>query len=193
MLEAQPILAVALFAVFTWSVVRWFRKPNARPQTLAWAAFGGYLVLVAGATLFPIVYESFGEEQLGTLINVVPLRGLLTPGDIARDQAIPNIVLGIPFGFGIFFVFPSIKPWQALAAGLLIFVGVEALQLLESLAFPRSPRTTDVNDVILNLMGVVLGIVGYLGFAAWFRRQDTEGRVGDSSWSDYLRLATADR
>jgi glycopeptide antibiotics resistance protein len=75
-------------------------------------------------------------------------------------------------------------------AGAAFFVGVELLQLLEVMVFPGSPRTTDVNDVILNTAGVVLGILGYVLFADWFQSRDRRQDLGDSTWVEYLRSVT---
>jgi len=80
-----------------------------------------------------------------------------------------NILLTIPFGFGISFI-ARIKPqniiWLAVAVGLTF----EIIQLLISLIVRNSFRSVDINDVILNTIGVLVGyavfrVFGWLYFA----------------------------
>ncbi|MEP7136210.1 MAG: VanZ family protein [Chloroflexota bacterium] len=67
-----------------------------------------------------------------------------------------NILLTIPFGWGISFI-ARIKPrnifWLALAVGFLF----EFVQLIISLAIRSSFRIVDINDVMLNAAGVLIG------------------------------------
>jgi len=67
-----------------------------------------------------------------------------------------NILLTIPFGFGISFVM-QFKPkniiWLALAVGF----AFELTQLIISLLFRTAFRSVDINDLILNAIGVLLG------------------------------------
>lgn len=77
---------------------------------------------------------------------------------------IENIVLTIPFGFGINFLV-RIKPirfvWLAPAVGF----GFEFSQLVISLVFRSGFRTSDINDVMLNAIGVLIGYTLFRVFA----------------------------
>jgi glycopeptide antibiotics resistance protein len=69
---------------------------------------------------------------------------------------IDNILLTIPFGFGINFiarVTPQIVFWLAITVGLIF----EMLQLVISLIIRNPFRSVDINDVLLNATGVLLG------------------------------------
>jgi glycopeptide antibiotics resistance protein len=86
-----------------------------------------------------------------------------------------NILLTIPFGFGISFI-ARVKPknifWLAITVGFTF----EFVQLIISLAVRNSFRTVDINDVILNATGALLGygafrIFGWLYSAVTHRRQ----------------------
>lgn len=86
--------------------------------------------------------------------------------EICLGLAVENILLTVPFGFGISFLV-RLKPKDFLWLGILVGFALEFTQFIISLAF-RSPfRSVDINDVILNAIGVWLGylffrIFGYL-------------------------------
>lgn len=67
-----------------------------------------------------------------------------------------NIFLTVPFGFGISFI-ARINPkrivWLAISVGL----AFEIAQLVIMLIFHASFRAIDINDVIFNAAGVLLG------------------------------------
>ena len=77
---------------------------------------------------------------------------------------VENIVLTIPFGFGINFLV-KIKPknftWLGLAIGFLF----EISQLTISLAFRSGFRSADINDVIFNGAGVLIGYTFFMLYA----------------------------
>lgn len=76
-----------------------------------------------------------------------------------------NILLTVPFGFGISFI-ARIKSqnmfWLALAVGFTF----EFTQLVISLIVKSAFRSVDINDVILNAIGVLLGY-GVFKFFGW--------------------------
>ena len=85
---------------------------------------------------------------------------------------IDNIFLTIPFGFGLNFL-ARVKPrnflWLAVAVGL----GFEFTQLVLSIAFRSGYRAVDINDVLLNATGILLGYALFRAFA-WATIKVTE-------------------
>jgi glycopeptide antibiotics resistance protein len=67
-----------------------------------------------------------------------------------------NILLTIPFGFGIHFV-ARIKLRQVLCLTLLIGCSFEFTQLIMVLMFHVGLRSIDINDIILNTTGAFIG------------------------------------
>jgi glycopeptide antibiotics resistance protein len=67
-----------------------------------------------------------------------------------------NIILTVPFGFGINFL-ARLNPKNALWLALTIGLGFELSQLIISLVFRSGFRTVDINDAILNTFGVLIG------------------------------------
>ena len=144
------------------------RRPDDRPRSVAIAVFATYVTVVLAGTMFPIVLEGMGRRI--PMINLIPFRGLFRPSDISREQALPNVLLGVPFGFLAFFVFSRLRVVGVLLAGLGFFVGIELLQLLLVAVAPASPRTTDITDLLLNTIGVAMGIGLFTLFSGAVRR-----------------------
>lgn len=160
-----------LFAVATlWFIVALFRamRPNGygASQTVArqvlFAVFLVYVVLLIEATIMPI--EIGGPRERGGF-NAVPLREsiiMVTVGlDYGMSYAIRNIlgnlVLLAPVGLLAPALWTRFRSWKTvLLLGLSISVSIELLQLVVS-----SYRTTDIDDVILNVTGTAVGYLCY--------------------------------
>jgi glycopeptide antibiotics resistance protein len=139
--------------------------------------FSLYLIFVIDKTLFPIHIPSpFGESwkiHLGPFskINLIPFN--LGTSNLRNSyqlrfflyEIFANILLTIPFGFGVSFV-AHVKQrnfyWIPLAVGL----GIEMTQLLISFIIRFLYRAIDINDVILNAFGVLIGY-GIFRVFAW--------------------------
>lgn len=87
------------------------------------------------------------------------------PPSYAIHELGGNILLTVPLGFGIPLL-TRLKtrqlPWLALAAGL----SPELAQLILCLLVGGNYHSVDINDILLNAIGVLLGYGLFLG-AAW--------------------------
>jgi glycopeptide antibiotics resistance protein len=106
----------------------------------------------------------------GESINLVPLVNL-TMGD-ARTSLL-NILLMMPFGFGLPFI-ANVRFKQVVVIGALFSVVIELLQLITGLMAHMTFRIADINDVIFNTLGVAIGYVLFIGFAQIYRRTARE-------------------
>lgn len=140
---------------------------------IASVLFVVYLCGAASETLLPVFIGpgARGEGGPGAFawaqINLVPLAGLGT-GPSAREQILLNVLLGVPFGAFV----PAIWRIGSLAVlfvGLLFTVAIETLQLCENWIYNGQARTVDINDVILNWLGVAIGLAVFLTATAAFR------------------------
>ena len=93
-------------------------------------------------------------------INLIPLVHLFDYGSV-RDvvwNVVGNMALFIPSGIVLPIVYKKLDSfWNVAAAGALISLCIEVMQL------PFASRASDIDDLILNTLGV---IVGYGIFAA---------------------------
>ncbi len=161
----QGALAWAIWLVATPVLLLYLRRVRhlSAGRLLVVAAFGSYLAVVVGFTIFPLRLDDAYRLRtpFDPVIVVVPfflgrLEAVMTPA-----QYLGNVLLGIPFGFLVPFVWRTSLP-RVLVAGLGFSVLIEAFQWLATklmIAFPT--RAVDVNDVILNTLGVLIGVVAF--------------------------------
>ena len=172
MLTFAPYSLLVGFAVLAVLLHILRRKGYSLPYLFCFSVFWTYLLLVVKVTLFPIPIElnvdSVGtwERLIFTLsrVNLIPFyyAGYFNKR-VIFIEVIQNIILTIPFGFGINFIARiEARKFPLLA----IFVGltIETAQLVISL-FVGAYRTVDITDVILNATGSLLGFALFRLFA----------------------------
>ncbi len=149
----------------------WGKRSGASLVRLA--AFGVYLLVLLGAAIFPIPIGAGALEarqpftHILARVNWAPFYygnlSLINPNALRREIFL-NILMTLPFGLGIPFVSRvngRRLPWIALAVGL----GIELSQLAVSLAIGVAYRGVDINDVLLNALGVLAGYRVFRGLA----------------------------
>ena len=93
-------------------------------------------------------------------INLMPLVTLT--GEDLRTSLL-NILLMMPFGFGLPFI-TDYSFRRIVLTGVLFSVAIELLQLLTGLAAGMTFRIADINDVIFNSIGAAMGYLLFIGF-----------------------------
>jgi len=164
-----PFLA-GLGILVTVSVILWHKNRNVS-YLICCVLFGLYLLVLTGLTLFPMPISSPVERQPVTSIlpriNLVPFRfgGLFSLHPyVISYEILGNIALTIPFGFGIIFIAPKTA---RRIVGWIFGIGfaIEFTQLLASIATGFSYRGIDINDLILNDLGALIGFSLFRLFA----------------------------
>ena len=102
----------------------------------------------------------------GETINLVPLVTLTTED---LRTSLLNILLMMPFGFGLPFI-AELKAGRVIVIGALFSITIELIQLLTGVMAGMTFRVADVNDVIFNTAGVATGYAIYIGLVRIFRR-----------------------
>jgi glycopeptide antibiotics resistance protein len=121
------------------------------------------------SVIFPIwINIDNSSPVFSPSINIIPLYfGDCSVPDNCYSSIIDNIILSIPFGFGINFIV-RVKPryitWLAIALGLIF----ESSQLIPNLIFGGGFHVVDINDVIFNATGVLIGYGLFRLFALAF-------------------------
>jgi glycopeptide antibiotics resistance protein len=138
-----------------------------------------YLLLVSKYTIFPLWFGSeyieAGRDRTEFLagINLVPFKSWSLEY-LRGVQCWGNIVLGVPFGFLYPFVIP-VTTWKQLArSGALFPIIIELTQLTISFS-GFTYRIIDINDVLLNFTGVMLGYALLRIVALLYRASLTRG------------------
>ena len=132
--------------------------------------FGFYLIGVVSVVIFPIylLNPAFDGQNYGHDVNLIPFNfgpSCTTSYDACLWQIRDNIILTIPFGFGICFLAPLNARdfiWLPFVVGL----GLEISQFVVSHGYAHS---LDINDVILNAAGVLIGYACFRVFG-WIYR-----------------------
>lgn len=158
---AFAILALVLIGI-------WLKNKDSF-QVFFVFVFGIYIINVVNVVVFPFPIE-YDVSNFKPNINLIPFDFGYCDSfsrELCIREIYQNILLTIPFGFGVNFI-ARIKPknilWLALAVGF----AFEFIQLVISLVF-RSPfRAVDINDLILNATGVLIGYGIFRIFGAMY-------------------------
>ncbi len=129
-------------------------------------AMAAWLLAVASVTLFPlpvqpeVIAEGRAFDPQGN--NLIPFRFVadLIQGDpLLLRPVVANVAMFVPLGFltGLFPTHGSAGR-RALAAALAVSLGVEGAQFSISTVLGYTYRSADIDDVILNVAGALLGL-----------------------------------
>ncbi len=87
------------------------------------------------------------------------------------ENLVGNVVVFIPFGFLLPYVLPWARNFFVMLLNAFLFVlGIEVFQLFSAFG------AFDVDDILLNCVGAVLGYIAYLIFEGVKRRRKKKGR-----------------
>ena len=153
----------------------WFKKKKSLIYLIFFTIFYVYIVKVLDYTLFQfqslLLLKYFmpnlilNGQTAGKNINLIPLI-TLTPQDL--KTSLLNILLLIPFGFGLPFI-TNFRMKKIVVLGLLFSIVVEFLQLITGFIAKVTFRVADINDVIFNTVGVATGYLLFVGFMRIYR------------------------
>lgn len=160
-----------------------FRRQTTGSHILWACIFLFYIYLVLEATGIGTIWEigqypgmSFGEE-----INLIPFR------DGISLSMILNIVMFMPLGFLLPLLWKAYKgPAKTALTGLCFSAGIEICQLCNR-------RASDIDDLLMNTLGAVIGWGIWNGFSHIFRLKYGQRNRGFGSLeaSAYLFLSVA--
>lgn len=145
-------------------------------HTLGAAFFGIALVGMLGVTEVP----SVGQIHFSPNISLIPF---IDAGDTGV-QYLPNVLLFVPFGFFLPLLWERFDSWgRALLSGAGMSLAIEVAQLF-------CWRATDIDDLIMNTLGALIGFAIFRGlrktaprFVAHCRIQGGQaGIVGVEPW-----------
>ena len=119
-----------------------------------------YLAALAAVTLLPVDWNLGLDEDRWPTDNrprLLPFDGILV--ELSRSpletlaEMFGNVLLFAPIGFLLPLLFPAMRRWwRVLAVGVGVSLTIELCQF----AWP-GVRKVDVNDVLLNALGALLG------------------------------------
>lgn len=179
-----------------------WRKDHSWPYLLLFSIFWVYIFVVLSIIFFPIrIPEGWPgivtvQNTLDTLsrVNIIPLNlgNLFTANaTVIFEQLIGNVLLTMPFGFLLPFLV-RVPARRALLMALFTGLALEGAQLLTSVLGIISGygHSIDINDVILNAIGVLVGYGGYRSFAWLYRVLISRFRVPTNDLFQFFHKVT---
>ncbi len=177
MIDAQSMLFtgvsfVVCMVLATVTIVRRGGEHTAR--IILFYAFIVYVCGVVSVTLLPIQTHLPDRDVVINLIPFNTIAGYFTEytdaGSLGAElftwNVLGNVIIFVPFGFFIGMLYKRCQNIVfALALSVAFSACIEVLQALEMLMDTAFSRITDIDDVILNTAGAMLGYAVYrLGF-----------------------------
>lgn len=160
------VIAAAFFIIPVWCIYNRLCFHNWK-KTMIYIIFGLYLTAILALVGFPNIMST----KINFTVNIIPFVYMI-PDAV---NALLNVLLFIPLGFFLPVLwneFRSIK--RVLLAGFLTTLVIEISQIF-------TYRATDIDDIITNIVGTLLG---YL-IARWFMRAFTRGILTTSKMNDF--------
>ena len=156
-----PMLTIFFVTMIT---IRIFYIINHKGKSSLYKELYNVLAVLYILLLFQIVTKS--EANVGAGFNIMPFSEMTRytfGSNLFMLNVIGNIIAFIPLGF---FISTYVKPKRIISPfiiSLIVSVSIELVQL-------GIARTFDVDDIILNVFGGLLGYLLYIGLKAIKRR-----------------------
>lgn len=169
-IDQSPVLPL-LFAVYaaTMATLWWRGRRYTLPQYAAMTAFVAYGLVVVGFVLLPIHVTLPVDANIAQYLSGARWRGgwNIVPFIHAdARQFLMNVALFVPLGILLPLLLVRYESAvRVVRAGFMLSVAIEVAQYVIYVAF-ASGRSTDIDDVIANTLGAV---VGYLVFRLLMR------------------------
>ena len=156
-----PMLVVFIVAI---TLIRFYYLRTHSEKFHFYKEFAYFLAILYIWLLFELLTMS--EINVVSGINLVPFSEILryeVGSKLFAYNVIGNIILFIPFGFIIGEYIKPKKIWPVLITTLLTSGIVEFVQL-------ERGRSFDIDDIILNVVGSIIGYLLYVGLNAIHKR-----------------------
>ena len=145
------LIGTAVFLLLRFQLCRAGRiVRRSLPHEIGLVLFALYLATVLSMTFLPLpFFFGLGEFALNsTLLAIV--QGTYTAGSWVWAMMLGNVLMLIPFGFLAPLLWEKLRWWRVLPAGLGFILAIELLQ-------PLIGRSFDIDDIVLNFLGIIIG------------------------------------
>lgn len=145
------LLGAAVFLLLRFLLCRAGRlSRRSLPHEIGLALFALYLAAVLSLTFLPFRFAPAegGFAFDSTLLAIA--QGTYTAGSWVWAMMLGNILMLLPFGFLVPLLWEALRGWRLLPVGLGFILAVELLQ-------PLTGRSFDIDDILLNFIGILAG------------------------------------
>ena len=170
-IDPSPIFILVLYLfilVILFTIKIFFFKSHTKNK-LVTALFTLYILLLVKVVICPImIFWQENQQMLQTLhinfnsyFQLIPFKTIINAFRIGvwQFQVFGNIILLFPLPF--FLDLLSKKPKSNtffLVTGFLVCISIEGIQLLIDMIYIIRSHVFDIDDIILNFLGIILGI-----------------------------------
>lgn len=163
---------IVLVSFFIWIILCIYQlkiKQKSNTYLLFLTIFYIYIMGVINVTQFPIIIHDDGSassmrEAIAANVYLMPFPDGLSVNYLLSAPVVLNIVMTVPFGFGLSFIMTT--NWRKIIiAGLLIGLTIEFLQFLVLIINRFHLRLVMMDDVMFNFIGVIIGYALFKLFA----------------------------
>lgn len=146
---------------------------------LYWLIFGIYFTCLINLTLFPFPYQKYLiqvmiEDHLGYNHNFIPFKSIVDTikyGSISivLKQVGGNVLLFLPLGFALPILFFRITKIKTIILGFTLSLVIELIQATSGVFLSYNYRSCDIDDLILNTIGTIIGLAIYNVSSRYFK------------------------
>jgi glycopeptide antibiotics resistance protein len=160
------LLILTSCIVYIGFLIKNITKKKSAKEQFVFTVFYVYIIALLSVTFFPFPYQPrlLHDLRLGgqPKNNIIPFNDIyfMIMHDSTSDlikQIAGNILLFMPFGFLIPLIKMNLTFRKALIIGIIGSASVEIIQLILDILINYNYRISDIDDVILNLLGFVIG------------------------------------
>ena len=126
-----------------------------------------YMTSLVAVTIFPVIYSKDLIPTAHLKLELIPfgttvhyIKGAFdgySPVNYVVMQLLGNILMTIPLGIMLPFLINDKEKKVYMAAALIIPVSIELSQLVMGFVTQTMYRTVDIDDVMLNFLGIIIG------------------------------------
>ncbi|MFJ5964114.1 VanZ family protein [Bacillus sp. NPDC093026] len=151
-------------------VYKFMRGTISKILFLYYILFSLYIASLVSLTFFPFPYqkkliEIMIEDNLGTIHNFIPFKTIIVTLELGLTsfikQIIGNVILFIPLGFILPILFSFYQLRKVIYIGFLVSLSIELIQFVLDLIVGYNYRSFDVDDIITNTLGTLIGVIIY--------------------------------
>ncbi|WP_282156325.1 VanZ family protein [Cytobacillus gottheilii] len=137
---------------------------NTNMYILFFSIFYFYILNVLKYTIFPIAIGTPSVEAMKATTTISSSINLIPFQYQQLQQTLLNILLFIPFGFGLPYI-KKVNLRSLIVFGLIFSLIIELIQLTISMVIGYAYRVIDINDILANTMGAVVGYLIFIVFS----------------------------
>lgn len=164
------IYKIIIVLIFTPFIISNIKRKKGIYYNIVLIGFMVYTVLLVGILFFPIIYDKniFFYSDSIEFVNLIPFKTIketimTNNPSLIINQILGNIIIFIPMGFSLPILLTKVKSLSRYFIMIpLISIFIESVQLLIDLTVIKSYRYCDIDDIILNTLGGILGIFIFL-------------------------------